>query len=1205
MSKQTDSATTHKQAHTQPAKHKPQHASAGGGDNGVTGDISPEFLSEILGQRFAPTAQQSAIIGAKPGPLLVVAGAGAGKTETMAARVVWLVANGYALPEEVLGLTFTRKASQELAKRIRDRLQVLRDSPRLPEVDPDGKLRANLETIAPRVSTYDSYAGDLVREYGLLLPVEPTARLITKAHLVSIAQSVVREFEGTLDTEKKESSIVEELLALFDRMASNLSFADDFHECARAFAEVEYLPRAPRQRKNLNSTVQGWVDRQQVRVDYLALIERLEQELRERNAVTFTQQMSAAAQLARAHPAVGASQRRHTKVVMLDEYQDTSHAQRVLLRNLFGNTPHEGLTVTAVGDPMQAIYGWRGATAENLAMFNEDFPVATGTADTGTADTGDAGTGTVGDAGNRGDAAADREAAGLATAPAPTKELTTSWRNPSTVLDIANSVSDAVLGRGDDRPVAALEARAGAGAGIVSFGYWPSVEEEITWIAESLQEKYRTYLQQRENNPDKKFSAAVLVRKNKQSRVVADTLEQFGVPYEVVGLGGLLEIPEVADMMAIATMLIRPEDMSAALRVISGPAVGLGMVDIKALAARAKNLAGRLRHRENESAETDATAANADGHSGSDGEPRLPEDILEQQLAAAVEEEAEQTVGITDAIADLGETERYTEQGLQRITELASKLRYLRTYCLGKPLSDLFADIIETFHLRTEVLTQRRVGAVHLDKALEAIAEFDGEPLAAWLDYAALAREHEDALSPGETPRSSDRVQIMTAHKAKGLEFSTVYVAHADTSTYKPQTRTFLTDAARPPHHEWSELFAAEDRKEFEENGTAFIAAQKQVDAEESARLFYVALTRAEDELVITGSEKDPYEHFAEIYRRATEDGENEQGGAVNIVHWQLDDAAAESSIAAESAAATESGANTDTATDTATDKDTDATAQFPSVTPRPEVQRGAELVREAVRTLDTEDEIAPVGGELFSLWERETTALIEEHRALSAPVIDVEIPGELTASELVALRDNPTQFARRQRRPVPFKPNAYAKRGTAFHQWIEDRYGANAILDESELPGNDETEEADFDKLKEAFLASDWAEKTPTNIEQGFEYSLGSSVVRGRMDAVFDMGEYWMVIDWKTGRPPQGEQMRSAIIQLAVYREAWQRISGTNKLVRAAFHYIMDNYTFEPTQLPDAGELSSMLERENAAESRPDANLPNARAGFDETEGT
>ena len=87
--------------------------------------MSPKLLSRYLGQKFPPTDQQAEVIGAQPGPLLVVAGAGAGKTETMAARVVWLVANGFARPEEILGLTFTRKAAQEMKKRIRDRLATL------------------------------------------------------------------------------------------------------------------------------------------------------------------------------------------------------------------------------------------------------------------------------------------------------------------------------------------------------------------------------------------------------------------------------------------------------------------------------------------------------------------------------------------------------------------------------------------------------------------------------------------------------------------------------------------------------------------------------------------------------------------------------------------------------------------------------------------------------------------------------------------------------------------------------------------------------------------------------------------------------------------------------------------------------------------------------------------------------------------------
>lgn len=154
--------------------------------------MSPAVLSKYLGQQFPPTQQQADVIGADPGPLLVVAGAGAGKTETMAARVVWLVANGYARPEEVLGLTFTRKAAQELGKRIRDRLSVLAGNDALVRrLDPSGKLGQSLEVIAPTVSTYDAYAGDLIREYGLLVPVEPDARLITEAELHAITLSLI------------------------------------------------------------------------------------------------------------------------------------------------------------------------------------------------------------------------------------------------------------------------------------------------------------------------------------------------------------------------------------------------------------------------------------------------------------------------------------------------------------------------------------------------------------------------------------------------------------------------------------------------------------------------------------------------------------------------------------------------------------------------------------------------------------------------------------------------------------------------------------------------------------------------------------------------------------------------------------------------------------------------------------------------------
>src|SRR5881398_1492251 len=111
---------------------------------------TPDELARLLGLRHPPTGEQAGIISAPMAPLLVVAGAGSGKTETMAARVVWLVANGYARPEQVLGLTFTRKAAGELTHRVRTRLHAL--SARHPQL-------ADVLAGEPTVATYHAYAG--------------------------------------------------------------------------------------------------------------------------------------------------------------------------------------------------------------------------------------------------------------------------------------------------------------------------------------------------------------------------------------------------------------------------------------------------------------------------------------------------------------------------------------------------------------------------------------------------------------------------------------------------------------------------------------------------------------------------------------------------------------------------------------------------------------------------------------------------------------------------------------------------------------------------------------------------------------------------------------------------------------------------------------------------------------------------------------
>ncbi|RNE48731.1 ATP-dependent helicase [Corynebacterium alimapuense] len=1063
---------------------------------------SPELLSKYLGQAHGPTRQQSAIIGDQPGPLLVVAGAGAGKTETMAARVVWLVANGLAEPDQILGLTFTRKAAQELGRRIRNRLETLAGIEAIRDIDPSGKLAESLTTIAPTVSTYDAYAGQLIREHGLLVPVEPAGRLITKADLYAIAHQVVTDYRGVLTAGQSVGSVTENLISLIDEMNNQVMTPEQIASETQDFLRLlEDMPKGPKQRvQDYTGTVQGWINKQKVRLDYLPLVEQLRAELSSRGMITFNEQMSVAARLASEHPQVGASQRRRYRVVMLDEYQDTSHSQRVLLASLFG-TSEEGLTVTAVGDPMQSIYGWRGATAENLAAFVDDFPAG--------------------------------------AAPAPKRELTISWRNPPEILTLANAVSTQVLGSGSGRAVAELEPKPEAAPGTVSLGFYADPADEIAFVADTLAREFQAKKHQGEV-----FTGAVLLRKNRHAIDIAQALAEREIPYEIVGRGGLLQVPEVADIVALATMLIRPQDTPAALRILSGPLVGLGLQDLIALGARARNLAGRSARIEH---------------------PEQPLERLQSQLAELTAGPPDQVVGLTDAIADLGERSRYSEEGVHRLELLSARLRRLRTNSLGKSLSDLFADIENTFGVRTEVLARGdSAGAVHLDRLADVVAGYFGDSLEGLLDFFQLAEEHEDGLAPGEVVVRSDRVQILTAHKAKGLEWDVVCVLHADSGTYRATASTFLTNETRVPDPEF-DATAAEDRKEFEDlaKGTkasksaeatpGYLGERREAEAQEATRLFYVAITRSERVLTVTGSrlnaKSEPYVHLAELAELAPE----------SVITWEegLGEAGAEEEDLAQQP---DSG-------------------RFPNLQASPAALDGAALVRAAMVEPATAS-----AGETFEFWEAETSALIEEHVALSAPVVEVELPGELTATDLVALRADPAQFARRQRRPVPFKPNTYAKRGTEFHLWLEEHFGGGALLDENQLPGIDEevVNSEELETLKKAFVDSPWHSRTPAFVEEPFEVSLGDVVVRGRMDAIFrdpDDPTGWIIVDWKTGRTPTGPDRRAAIIQLAVYREAWSRIIGTGESVRAAFHYVAAGETLEPKDLPDHAELVALLE--------------------------
>jgi DNA helicase-2/ATP-dependent DNA helicase PcrA len=184
-----------------------------------------------------------------------------------------------------------------------------------------------------------------------------------------------------------------------------------------------------------------------------------------------------------------------------------------------------------------------------------------------------------------------------------------------------------------------------------------------------------------------------------------------------------------------------------------------------------------------------------------------------------------------------------------------------------------------------------------------------------------------------------------------------------------------------------------------------------------------------------------------------------------------------------------------------------------------------------------------------------------------------------------VELERDPGDLARSIRRPVPRPPAPWARRGTAFHTWLEQRWKKQTLLDVDELPGaaDADADDSDFVELRAAFEASEWAQRTPAEVEVPFEMTIGERVVRGRMDAVFPDGDDgWLVVDWKTGRKPTGAAAAAAAVQLAAYRLAWARLCDLPdtelRRVRAAFHYVRLNETAEPAALLDATGLRALV---------------------------
>jgi DNA helicase-2/ATP-dependent DNA helicase PcrA len=1070
--------------------------------------LSPAEVAARCGLTYAPSDEQALVVAASDDrPLVVVAGAGSGKTETMAARVCWLVANRRVDPEAILGLTFTRKAAGELTERIRLRLGALA---RHPETEPE--LADRLGVASPTVATYHGYAASLVAEHGLRIGIEPGAGVLGPAMCWGQAAAAVTGWTGDLsDVPLKLVTTIDDVLALAAELGEHDVEPGQLRQWTAWWEQrIRGYPDA-RGKRGVYREVEKVIERQRARVALLPLVEAFQARKRAIGAIDYADQVAYAARIAAAAPEVGRRERARWRVVLLDEYQDTSVGQLRMLEALFGGDT--GHPVLAVGDPRQSIYGWRGASSGTIERFPRTFP-------------------------GRAGRAAER------------LTLATSWRNDQRILDVANAVSG--LLRPSRHEVPDLAPAPGAGAGTVTAGLYDTVAEETAALADRLAACWHG------TDPDlppggRRPSVAVLTRTRKQFSGIAAALRERNVPVEIVGLGGLLAMPEVADVVATLSVLVDAGAGDALGRLLTGARWRIGPRDLASLHRRAGALV-RARHPAPEGGEEAA------------GDPERG--------------------SIVEALDDLGDPAAYSPEGYRRLRRLADELRSLRTR-LGDPVPDLVDEVARTLGVQTELASAPDVSPAgaraHLDALHAVAAEFtelaELPSLPAFLGYLRDADEHERGLEPGEVAVNPDAVMLLTGHSAKGLEWDVVAVPGLTSDQFPARTDaadSWIRDPGAVPvdlrttdREELPRLQlpvpGSGDQAAVRDALDRYVRDWKDFGTDEEVRLGYVAVTRARHLLVCSGSWwRDGKtvcgpSSLLQTVRDAC------AAGAGAVVHWADRPA--------------------DGVTNPALDEWPVGRWPADPLSPvrRRALDAAAELVRAAApHPLQPEISLGQPD-DVLAQWVREADILLRERAARSASTVDVPLPSHLSVSELVALRRDPAALARRLRRPMPAAPAPQARRGTAFHTWLEERFGAYRLLDLDELPGSGDegaAPDSGLAQLQEAFLASEWADRQPVEVEVPFETPLGPLMLRGRIDAVFSDGAgRFEVIDWKTGSPPSGAELSAAAVQLAAYRLGWSRLTGTPvERISAGFHYVAARETVRPVDLLDEVGLLALV---------------------------
>lgn len=1002
-----------------------------------------EQLCARMGTNFSD--RQLDAITAPLEPAVVMAGAGSGKTSVMTARIVWLVATGVVQAHEVLGLTFTNKAAAEFRSRVRSML----GDPAL------GIPFADAATVA----TYHSFAQQLVIDDGIRIGIEPEVQLLSDVRREQLATRVVRRpCIDIVELSHSSTSIVKALLSLDDRMA------EEGIEPAvlRDFDARLLLDLGGREQQASGRDIMSTARK---RLELVALVEQFRAIKVAQQAIDYPDMVRLALRIVSERPDVVTRLRTQYRIVLLDEYQDTSVAQRLLMQGAFG----DGHPVMAVGDALQAIYEWRGASAVNIIDFPRDFPIM-------------------------------REGSRIE---APVFGLPVTQRFGSRIAALANDITD------DLRPTLAgvepLEAADDErhGAGVIDVALHADAASEFAWIAEQLRAAHPATAWE---------DMAVLLREHRHEAAVYEALTAAGIPAHIVGKQGLLGVPDIADIVAYLRVLHDPAANPSWVRILAGMRYRLGVRDIAHLGQRARALAAQ---------------------------PGMRERGWQAALAAAAAgSDSVDLVALGDAVGSPGDDTAISSEARARLAELDTEVRSLRRH-LGLPIGELVRLVIHRIGLDVEVMASDRAvdrgrravleaflelvhGFMSLDMS-QSLSEF-----LRWLDDG----DRLDQQAQLEAPRAHGSVRIMTVHAAKGLQFEVVALPALVEGVF-PKHRAeqaWPTNADAVPYallrtRVDADLLGFPGTYPTSTEAKRFRESLRPRKLAEETRLAYVAVTRAERRVIATaarsydGKECEPSRFLLQV-RAAAES----RGGTVHLWTESADAAGAQGPVAF----------GWPQQLDPEYAQRLRAAAQAPVAVPVPSPEEAAVIAQ----------------------WDAAIAARAAEVRMQRASIHVVPIPTALTATQVQRLTADPGAFLMDIVRPMPRQPAFAAKRGSAFHAWIEAQFGGQLALgDELFAPASDDVA---LTALQEAFERSEWARRTPHAIELPFTIAVGGHCLRGRIDAVYRDEDRYIVVDWKTNARASSDP-----VQLAVYRRAAAQHFGVSlDRVRACFVYVAQGRT-------------------------------------------